>query len=89
MKNKRLKRTGFILILAGMIGVIMTTAGMIGAFRKASSTGPTLSSEDYAKDIVGVLLPAEIGSPLILIGLVLVIVGWWRSRKEKQLALGK
>ena len=89
MKNKRLKRTGFILILAGMIGVIITTAGMIGAFRKASSTGPTLSSEDYAKDIVGVLLPAEIGSPLILIGLVLVIVGWWRSRKEKQLALGK
>ena len=90
MKNKRLKRTGFILILAGMIGVIITTAGMIGAYRKAaSSSGSNLSSEDYAKDIAGVLLPAEIGSPLILIGLVLVIVGWWRSPKEKQLALGK
>jgi hypothetical protein len=89
MQNRHLQRSGLILLFAGMVGVAMTAAGMIGAFRKASSTSPPLSSEDYAKDIVGVLLPAEIGSPLILIGLLLVLLGWWRSRNEKQLAPGK
>ena len=83
MKNKRLKRTGVILILAGMIGVVITIAGMIGAFRKASSTGSTLSPEDYAKDIAGALLPVAIGSPLILAGLVLVLLGWWRAHSTE------
>ena len=84
MKNRQLKRTGLILILAGMIGVVITTAGMIGAYRKAApGTGSTLSTADYAKDIAGGFLPAEIGFPLILIGLILLLLGWWRARSTK------
>ncbi len=66
-----------------MIGQVITTAGMIRAFREVSTTGSNRTTEDFANEITGALLPAGIGSPLILIGLALVLLGWWRSRREK------
>ena len=66
-----------------MIGQAITTASMIRTFREVSTTGSNRPTEDIAKEIAGALLPAGIGSPLILIGLVLVLLAWWRSRREK------
>ena len=76
MKNRRLKRTGLILLLAGMVGVAMTAAGMIGAYKEQA----TVSAKTLAEDISNSLLPATIGCPLVLAGLALFLLGWWNSR---------
>ena len=76
MKPKNLKRTGLVLILAGMAGVVMTAVGMSNAYKtEASDSAPA-----FAEAISDSLLPATIGTPLVLAGLILALLGWWRGR---------
>jgi len=76
VKPKNLKRTGLVLILAGLAGVGMTAAGMINSYKtEAISSAPTL-----AEAISDSMVPASIGAPLVLAGLILIVHGWWRGR---------
>ncbi len=76
LRNRRLQRSGLILLLAGMVGVAMTAAGMIGAYKEQA----TVSATTLAEDVSNSLLPATIGCPLVLAGLALFLLGWWNSR---------
>ena len=84
MKNRILRHIGLILMFSGMVGVIVTMVGMIRGYNEASPPGSTLSSASIAEDVSGALLPATIGSPLILIGLFLVLFEWWRFRVSRR-----
>ena len=80
MKVKTLKRTGWILILCGLVGGGTTAAEMM-----TIRLGETIDSPPVlAEAISGTLASATIGSLLALTGLVMVLLGWWRGRPRKQ-----
>ena len=80
MKATRLKLIGLLLILAGLVGVGVTAVDIIGIY-----THETIDSASaLAGAISGTLVPATVGSLLALVGVVLVLIGWWRGRQGKQ-----
>ena len=79
MKVQTLKRTGWILILGGLAGVGVTTAEMMSILREETIDSPRV----YAEAISGILSPAIVGSLLTLIGLIMVLLGWWRGRLRR------
>ncbi len=79
MTSRTLKRTGLILMLTGLAGTGITAIGMIETYR----TQADHSASALADGISSSLLPASIGAPLLLAGLILVVVGWWRSHAAK------
>lgn len=80
IKVKTLKRTGWILILCGLVGVGITAAEMM-----TIRSGETIESPPVlAEAISGTLAPATIGALLALAGLIMVLLGWWRGRPRKQ-----
>ena len=80
MKSTNLKRTGLALMLAGMVGVGMTVVGMLETFKAQTSYSAPAA---LAEGISSSLLPASIGGPLFLAGLIFVLLVWWRGREEK------
>jgi hypothetical protein len=80
MKVKTLKRTGWILMLAGLIVAAITVADIY----VINTTATIGSSPALAEAISNTLAPATIGSLLALAGLILVLSGWWRGRRTKQ-----
>lgn len=81
MKSTTLKRTGWILMLAGLVGVGITAVGMIATYKAETS----YSATGLAEGINSSMLPASIGAPLVLAGLILALLGWWRGRGAKRL----
>ena len=79
MKVKSLKRTGWLLILCGLVGVGITTAEMMTLRLEGSIDSPRV----HAEAISGTLAPATIGSLLTLTGLIMVLLGWWRGRPRR------
>ena len=77
---KTLERTGWILILCGLIGVGFTAAAMMTIGPGEGIDSPPA----LAEAISGTLAPATIGHLLALAGLVMVLLGWWRGRAMKQ-----
>jgi len=82
VSNTRLLWVGYILLLAGMVGLLLTTVGVIGSYREVGSG--TTSAHDLAQDISGVLSPAVIGAPLALIGLILVLCDFFFFRPSRR-----
>jgi hypothetical protein len=80
MKSAHFKRTGLVLILGGIAGVGMTAVGMMKAYREQAD----ISAPALAEGISSSLIPASIGAPLVLAGLILVLVGWWRGRRSRR-----
>ena len=78
VKKRRLLYVGIVLLFAGVAGLLVTTAGMIGSYREVPET---TSAQDLGRDISGVLFPAVIGGALALIGLVLVLHDCFLSRR--------
>ena len=67
-------------MLAGLAGLGMTMAGMIEIYNgQTNGSAPAL-----AEGISGSLIPASIGAPLFLAGLILVLLGWWRGLGAKR-----
>lgn len=81
VKKRRILYAGFILLLAGVVGFLVSTAGMIGSFRKVSEATPT---QDLARDITGALIPAAIGGLLALLGVILVLFDFFYSRNSRE-----
>ena len=79
MKSKRLKLIGLLLILAGLVGVGITAADMSAIY--SAETGD--SAPALAEAISGTMVPATVGVLLALVGVVLVLCGWWRGRRAK------
>jgi hypothetical protein len=79
MKAKNRKRFALALILIGMGGVAMTVVGMLMGFGAESS--PSVAA--LAQAISSVLAPATIGASLVLTGLAVLLIGWWRGRGAK------
>ena len=80
MKVKTLKRTGWILILCGLIGVGFTAAAMMTIGPGEGIDSPPA----LAEAISGTLAPATIGALLAFAGLIIVLLGWWRGRPRKR-----
>ena len=79
MKVKTLNRIGSILILCGLVGVVITVAEMMTV-----RSGETIDSASaLAEAISATLAPASIGALLVLVGMIMVLLGWWRGRPEK------
>jgi len=79
MKVETLKRTGWILMLAGLIGAAITAADIY----VINTTKTIGSSSALAEAISNTLVPATLGALLALAGLILVLSGWWRGRRTK------
>mgnify|MGYP001581154607 FL=1 len=79
MKVKTLKRTGWTLILAGLIGpgIAATDIYIINKTRTIDS--PTV----LAESISNTLGSATLGALLTLVGLILALIGWWGGRHTK------
>ncbi|MBT5064580.1 MAG: hypothetical protein HN758_02110 [Verrucomicrobia bacterium] len=72
MKVKTLKRTGWILIFAGLIGVSFTAAKIY-----VMNTTMTIdSSPALAQAISNTLATAAVGALVTLTGLILLLSGW-------------
>jgi hypothetical protein len=72
MKVKTLKRTGWILIFAGLIGVSFTAAEIY-----VMNTTMTIdSSPALAQAISNTLATAAVGALVALTGLILLLSGW-------------
>ena len=80
MTTISLKRAGWILILAGLVGVGITAVDINGIYTSET----TDSAPALAEAISGTLVPATVGSLLALVGVVLVLRAWWRTRWTKQ-----
>jgi len=82
-RNMKLKtgiRTGWILMLCGLLGV-----GISAAEKMAIFSGETIESASaLAEAISGTLIPATIGVLLAFVGLIMVMLGWWRVRPQNQ-----
>lgn len=83
MKPKNQSITGVVLILAGIAAVVITFVSILNAFDL--QTGQSAST--LAQSISNAILPACIGVPITLVGLIMVLLGWSRGRKTKQLPL--
>ena len=81
MKLKTQIRTGWILMLCGLLGGGITAAEIIAIY----SAGTIKSASALAEAISGTLIPATIGSPLWSIGLIMVLLGWLRGRPQNQI----
>jgi len=81
VKKRRILCVGVILLLAGVVGFLVSTAGMIGAFRDVSEA---TSTEDLAHGISGALIPAGIGGLLALLGVILVLLDFFYFRSSRQ-----
>ncbi len=80
METKTLKRTGWILILFGLVGLGITAAQMMTVM-----SADTIGSASFLSDsISGTLVPATIGALFALAGVIMVSFGWWRRRLRKQ-----
>ena len=80
MKLKTRIRTGWILMLCGLLGVGITAAEMMAIY-----SGETIKSASaLAEAISGTLIPATIGSLLTFVVLIMVLVSWWHVRPQNQ-----
>ncbi|MEM7602886.1 MAG: hypothetical protein AAF357_15925 [Verrucomicrobiota bacterium] len=80
MKANTLKRTGWILIVCGLVAVGMSAAGVAAI----DGEGVTESASVLAEQISAQLGPAAVGALLALIGVVLVLRAWFVDRRAKQ-----
>ena len=71
---------GWTLILAGLVGVGITAVDINGIY----TGGTNDSAPALAEAISGTLAPATVGFLLVLVGVVLVLRAWWRTRRTKQ-----
>ena len=79
VKVKMLKRTGWILLICGLVGVGFTAADMM-----TIGSGEVIDSPAVlAEAISGTLAPATFGALLALVGLIMVLLGWRRGRPVK------
>lgn len=77
MTLKPLGRTGWLLVVAGLAGGGITFAKMVAIY----SGGGIASHPALAEAISATLIFATIGSLLVLAGIVMVLLGWWRKRR--------
>ncbi|MDG1301722.1 MAG: hypothetical protein P8R37_09065 [Opitutae bacterium] len=80
MTTISLKRAGWILIIAGLVGVGITAVDLNGIYTSETND----SAPALAEAISGTLAPATVGFLLVLVGVVLVLRAWWRTRRTKQ-----
>ena len=80
MNSNILNRSGWFLILAGLVGAGISARGMRDVY--VSQGGQ--ASVGLAEEISGSLLPAGIGALVLLAGLIMVTAAWWRGRKAKR-----
>ena len=79
MKVRFHKRIGWTLILCGLVGAGITAAEIIGINAGAAIDSPSV----LAESISGTLVPVTLGALLALLGLILVLRGWWLARQTK------
>lgn len=75
-----LKITAIALTLLGAIGLAITLAGMIAAYRIAQVQQP--SPDQLANGISSSLVWSMIGAPLFVVGATLLLVSWCRGRRQ-------
>jgi preprotein translocase subunit SecG len=85
MMSKKLKRVGWSLLAVALICEVVVVLQMQGAFKVLASGGSTadLSGHTGVSFIVGRL----IGLPAFVLGVVLLLTGWLRARREKTPAI--
>ena len=76
MKTTYLRRSGLVLMIAEVVGVAMTAAGMFETYRTQASS----SASALAEGISSSLPPSIVGGLLFSAGLILLLLGWWRGR---------
>jgi len=80
VKMKTFKRTGWILIVCGLVGNAVTAAEIM-TIRSGEKIN---SASALAEAISSALVPAAIGVVLSLAGLIIVLLGWWHGRPMNQ-----
>ena len=81
MKAKALERTGWILILCGLVGAGITAADLFATY-----SGETIdASPVLAEAISSTLVPATVGALLATVGVILVLLSWWRGRRTQHM----
>ncbi|MGI9243837.1 MAG: hypothetical protein ACR2RV_23775 [Verrucomicrobiales bacterium] len=80
MNSTNLKCAGLVLMLAGMAGVGITAAEMLGVYKVQADS----SASALAEGIGSTLLPATIGGPMFLAGLGAILAVWWRGRGSER-----
>jgi len=75
MSNLKLKQVGSKLILLGLVALLATTAMMIAEFQNVANVVPS----ELANGIQPTLIPSMIGMPLLLAGVVMFLLGWFRT----------
>ncbi len=79
MKVKTLKRTGWILILCGLVGAGITAADISAIYSGETTDSPPV----LAEAISNTLAPATVGALMALVGVIMVLRCWWRGRRTK------
>jgi len=76
MVMSNIKRFGYSLIVIGLIGTGITVAGILNTHDMAQQEAATSFAERISQN----LWPASVSFPLLIVGLVLLIIGWLRNR---------
>lgn len=69
---------GFLALAA--LCLIATISGMMWTFQENATPSSTPNAADLAAELSTMMTPALIAAPLGLLGIVLLILGWVRSR---------
>ena len=80
MISHSLRRVGLVLLLTGVFGSMMTAVSMIYLY---SNAGSMVDAPGMAESISQSMLPAMIGGPLIIAGLVILLLSLWKSRLDR------
>lgn len=67
--------------------MLCTLTGMISSFNNFSSVEAG-SASTLAQSIESALGPMTIGGPIFIVGLTLLLVGWWRGRETQRSEIG-
>ena len=76
MVMSNIKRFGYSLIVIGLIGTGITVAGILNTYDMAQQEAATSFAERISQN----LWTASVSFPLLIVGLVLLIIGWLRNR---------
>ena len=80
MKPETVLRTGVVLLLMGLTGLGIALTDLASSYNAMAVPSAAAIAESVSISIV----PAAIGAPLILVGLIFLFVSWWNSPRHKR-----
>lgn len=82
--NQKLFIIGMSLLLLGMLIGVWTLMDLGTTFDAVSSESASPSA--LASDIDQSIRPMIVGMPAIIVGVVLLVINWWRGRRQRLFA---